>query len=295
MNPLFLATALTAEDIKNYFSGDLIPRIVKFLLQVGVAILAYFIVSKMINKVTRWMKTRLEKRGIDRTRVEFLANTTRVILKILLVVTILLQLGMKSATLVAVFGSVSVGIGLALQGGMANFAGGVLITFVKPFAIGDYIIEASGKTEGTVEKIDMFYTTLRTYDDQLITIPNQVLTNNTVINLTKAGTRRVRSVVGISYKADIDRAKAVLSRLAEEETCRLPDRPCAVYVDALADSSVNLVVQFYTKTEDYFATQWRLTENIKKAFDAENIEIPFPQVDVHFDQNTEGNACREGV
>ena len=281
MEYLLLSFSVTPESIQQYLSGDLVPRAARFLIQTGIALLVYFAVGRVINKMTRWMAGSLEKRGFDKTVVEFLSNTTRVLLKILLGVTLLLQLGMKSATLVAVFGSISVGVGLALQGGMANFAGGVLITFVKPFAIGDYIIECSSKNEGTVVRIDMFYTTLRTYEDQLITIPNQVLTNNSVINLTKAGTRRVRAVVGISYKADLDKAKSILKRLAEDEPARISDRSMNVYVQELAESSVNLGVQFYTKTEDYFEAQWRLNENIKKAFDAERIEIPYPQVDVH--------------
>lgn len=282
-NVRVLLSTFSAETIQQYLSGDLVPRAARFFLQVGVAILVYFILSKIINKVSRWVNRRLLARGIDKTRVEFLSNTTRVLLKILLVVTILLQLGMKSATLVAVFGSVSVGIGLALQGGMANFAGGILITFAKPFSIGDYIIECSSKNEGIVVNIDMLYTTLRTYDDQLITIPNQVLTNNSVINLTKAGTRRVRSIVGISYSSDLDKAKYVLYKLAEEEQTRLPERSTSVFVDSLGDSAVNVGVQYYVKTEDYFEAQWRLNENIKKAFDKEGIAVPFPQMDVHVD------------
>ncbi len=270
---------------QTYLNDDLIPTFGKYMLKITLALLIYFVVSKIINRLIRVAVKKLSARNFDRTAVIFLGNTFRVILKVLLVIALLTNLGVTSATILAAFGSVTVGIGLALQGGMANFAGGVLITFTKPFEIGDYIIEVGEKNEGTVRKIAMFYTTLQTADDHTVTIPNQMLTNSSVINLTKAGTRRLTIVVGISYRDSIDQAKTILSDLIREEARILKDRPIDIYVDELAASSVNLGLHAYVKAEDYFKVKWDLNEKIKKSFDQKGIRIPYQQVDVHVNAN----------
>lgn len=267
--------------IGNYISEDLLTNIGKTIIRIGIALVVYFAVSKIINKVSRIIVGRLLKKNIDNTVVVFLGSTIRVALKVLLAVALLSSLGVTNATILAAFGSVTVGIGLALQGGMANFAGGVLIAFLKPFEIGDYIIEVGEKNEGTVKKIDMFYTTIQTADDHIITVPNQMLTNSSVINVTKAGSRRLTITVGISYEDDIDKAKEILRNLISSDERILKDRPADIFVDELAESSVNLGIHVFTKTEDFFHVKWDLNEKIKKAFDANGISIPYPQQDVH--------------
>ncbi len=266
---------------QNYISEELLTNIGKTIIRIGIALLIYFVVSKIINKVSRMIVGQFVKKNIDNTVVVFLGSTIRVALKVLLAVALLSSLGVTNATILAAFGSVTVGIGLALQGGMANFAGGVLIAFLKPFEIGDYIIEVGENNEGTVKKIDMFYTTIQTADDHMITVPNQMLTNSSVINLTKAGTRRISITIGISYEDDIDKAKGLLRELIREEERILKDRPVDIFVDELAESSVNLGIHVFTKTDDFFQVKWDLNEKIKKAFDANGISIPYPQRDVH--------------
>ncbi len=286
-------TQAVTEQIENiskfqqYFSDTLLPAAASFMIKVVVSVVIYVIVSKLINKLKKTVIHRMEFNNLDKTTVIFLSNTLSVVLKVMLIVGILGYLGMNSATIVAVFGSVSVGIGLALQGGMANFAGGVLIAFLKPFAIGDYIIEVNEKNEGTVTKIDMFYTTLRTFDDRTVTIPNQNLTNSSVVNLTKTGTRRIDITVGISYHSDIDQAKTVLSEIINKEKRVLKDRPIDIFVDELGESSVNMGIHVFVEAQHYWQTKWSLNETIKKCFDAEGIEIPFNQLDVHVNQKVE--------
>lgn len=271
----------------KYLSEDLLTNIGRTIIHIAIALLVYFVVSKIINKVSRIIVGRLLKKNIDNTVVVFLGSTIRVALKVLLAVALLSSLGVTNATILAAFGSVTVGIGLALQGGMANFAGGILIAFLKPFEIGDYIIEVGEKNEGTVRKIDMFYTTIQTADDHMITIPNQMLTNSSVINLTKAGTRRVSITVGISYDADIDEARQIIRQLIEEDPRIKKDKPVDVFVDELAESSVNLGLHVYTKSEDFFHVKWDLNEKIKKEFDKHGISIPYPQMDVHMSQKSD--------
>ncbi len=283
-------TQAVTEEIQNlskfrtYISDEILPALTTFMLKVVISLVVYVVVSRLVNRLKRFVTTKMEFNNIDRTTVVFLGNTISVVLKVLTVIMLLGYLGVNSATIVAAFGSVTVGIGLAMQGGMANFAGGVLIAFLKPFAIGDYIIEVSEGNEGTVTKIDMFYTTLRTIDDRTITIPNQLLTNSSVINLTKTGTRRIDIVVGISYRSDIGHAKRVLRNVIDEESRILHDRPVDIFVDELGDSSVNLGIHVFTLVDDFWNTKWALNEEIKLRFDAEGIEIPFQQLDVHFDQ-----------
>ncbi len=276
--------------LQTYLSEQIIPVVATFMIKLFVSLIVYLIVSRLINKLKKTLVDRMQFEKIDRTAVVFLSNTMSAVLKVLVVIGLLGYLGVNSATIVAAFGSIAVGIGLALQGGMANFAGGVLITFLKPFAIGDYIIEVSEKNEGTVTKIDMFYTTLRTFDDKIVTIPNQMLTNASLVNITKMGTRRIDLTVGISYEADIDEAKAALRQIIDRESRILKDRPIDIFVQELAESSVNLGIHVYTSAENYWPVRWMLNESIKKTFDARNIAIPYQQMDIHVIPNESGNA-----
>lgn len=281
--PSIQETTKQVSEFQRYLTNDLLPRVGNFFFKVGVSLLVYFIAAKIINKVTRMIATRIlhSKAKVDQTATVFLSNTLKVVLKVLVAIGLLGYMGVTNATIVAAFGSITVGLGLAMQGGMANFAGGVLITFLKPFEIGDYIIEVGEKNEGTVTKIDMFYTTLKTADDHMVTIPNQLLTNSSVINLTKAGTRRISIKVGISYDADIKKAKEIIRSVLDKEERILKDRDRKVVVSELGDSAIVLNVLVFTKTEDYFPVLWNLNENIKTALDEGGVSIPYPQLDVH--------------
>jgi small conductance mechanosensitive channel len=181
---------------------------------------------------------------------------------------------------VAVLGSAGLTLGLAVQGSLSNFAGGVLILLLKPFVVGDYIIDGSDTNEGFVQEISIFYTTLITGASQTILIPNGTLLNDSITNLTKSGKRRLDVTVGVSYDADLKRAKDALFQVAERSSHRLEEPP-VVLVQELADSCVKLDVRVWTDPSQYWDEMYELNEQIKFALDTAGIEIAFPQVDVH--------------
>ena len=175
-------------------------------------------------------------------------------------------------------------IGLAIQGSLSNLAGGVLILLLKPFRVGDYIVESSTGKEGTVTEIQIFYTKLLTVDNRTVILPNGSLANNSIVNITAQEKRRMDILVSISYSADLKRAKEVLLNVLREDEGVLKDMETVVYVDELAASSVNLGVRCWFKQADFWTGKWRVTENCKLALDEAGIEIPFNQLDVHLEQ-----------
>src|SRR5690606_24819702 len=201
---------------------------------------------------------------------------------IFVIVAALSQVGIQTASLIAVIGAAGLAIGLALQGSLANFAAGFLILLFRPFRAGDYI-EAAG-TAGTVEKILIFTTELKTPDNKQVIIPNGAITSDNIVNYSANDTRRVDLVVGISYGDDIDKAKAVLRDVVAADSRVLSSPETTIAVSELADSSVNLIGRPRVNTGDYWGVYWDLTEAIKKRLDQEGISIPFPQRDVHFHQ-----------
>ena len=194
---------------------------------------------------------------------------------------ILQKYGLDTATVAAALASCGVAIGLALQGSLSNFAGGVLILVLKPFVVGDYIVEDSNKCEGTVKEIQMFYTKLQTPDNRTIIIPNGTLANNSLTNVTAQDKRRIDFTVDIAYDADLKKAKEVIQTVLNQDMGVLADEDKVVYVSALASSSVVLGVRCWVKKEVYWEVRWRLLEDIKLALDENGIEIPFNQLVVH--------------
>ena len=276
-------TTLEVQDIsllENYLRG-LVPSLISFALSVIGAVLVYMIGVRVIRWIRRLFKKMLARHNVDEGVCQFLDAIVKVAGYFILILMILGFFGVTTASVVAVLGSAGLTLGLALQGSLSNFAGGVLILMLKPFTVGDYIIEESGKKEGTVQEISIFYTTLLTADHHTVVIPNGTLANNSITNLTKSGRRRLDIKVGISYGSDIRHAKQVLQQVAERSSYRLPDEAPAILVDELADSSVNLIVRVWTDPEEYWDERWELTEQIKLALDAANIEIAFPHLDVH--------------
>ena len=176
-----------------------------------------------------------------------------------------------------------VAIGLAVQGSLSNLAGGVLILALKPFKVGDYIREGYSEKEGTVTEIQIFYTKLLTPDNQTVILPNGNLANNSLVNVTTQEARRMDISVGISYQADLRKAKEVLLQLLVQDEAVLKDRDMLVYVDSLADSCVKLGVRCWFKQEDFWKGKWRITENCKLCLDENGIEIAYNQLDVHLD------------
>ena len=202
-------------------------------------------------------------------------------LYIILILTLASSFGVDAASIVALLGSAGVAVGLAVQGSLSNLAGGVLILLLKPFKVGDYIVEGSSGKEGTVKEIQIFYTKLLTYDNQTIILPNGNLANNTIVNVTAAESRRCDVKVSVAYSADIRKAKEVLTKVLSEDPDTIKEREHFVFVDELADSGINLCVRCWFKNEDFWQGKWRITEQCKYALDKAGIEIPFPQMDVH--------------
>lgn len=263
--------------IRTYFES-LIPDLFNFALQVIIAIIVYAVGAKLIKMTVKIVRKTLERRNTDIGVIQFLSAVIRYSMYFVLFMVILNLFGIATTSAVAVLGSCGVAVGLALQGSLANFAGGVLILLLKPFVVGDYIIE--GANEGTVYEISIFYTKLKTVDNKVIVIPNGNLSNSSLINVSHMDNRRVDVAVGIAYEADIRTAKNILYKVAEEDPARLPDEDIVVAVDNLGASSVDMTVRIWVKSEDYWPTKWRLTENIKYALDENNISIPYQQIDV---------------
>lgn len=266
--------------LKNYM-WDLIPAFLEFALSVIGAVVVYGVGVRIIKWGRRLFRKMLQRHKVDEGVCQFLDAIVKVAGYFILILMILGFFGVTTASVVAVLGSAGLTLGLALQGSLSNFAGGVLILLLKPFVVGDYIIEESGKKEGTVQEISIFYTTLLTADHHTVVVPNGTLANNSITNLTKSGSRRLDIRVGISYGADIRRAKQVLQQVAEHATHLLPDEQPVVLVDELADSSVNLLLRVWTTPEEYWDERWELNEQVKFALDQAGIEIAFPQLDVH--------------
>ena len=222
--------------------------------------------------------------------VSFVSSIVKWGLYALLVFTLATQFGFDASSVAALLTSAGVGVGLALQGGLSNFAGGVILLLLKPFVVGDYIIEESGKNEGTVQKIEMYYTTLVTMDNRKIVIPNATLTSNTVTNVTAMEERKLEIKVDISYESDLRKAKQILYRLIDAEEGIQKDEEIIVFVDELAESSVRLGLRVWVRTDRYWQIKWRMNEKIKFAFDEAGIVIPYPQVKVHLQQGKEQNV-----
>lgn len=252
-----------------------IPTVASLL--VGLIVLS--IGWKVINRVIRMLTTVLRKREIDETLVGFLDALVAVLLRAFLILIVMGIVGLNTASLAALFASAGLAIGLAMQGSLSNFAGGVIILFLRPFKVGDYIKNDS--FEGSVEAIKIFYTQLTTVDNKVIFIPNGSLANGTITNYSAKPTRRLDFTFGISYQTDVKRAKAVIADVLAKHEHVLKDPAPFIGVSEHAASSVNLIVLLWCPSEFYWPTYYGIIEEVKLAFDAEQIEIPFPQLDVH--------------
>ena len=245
-------------------------------------VLAIFIIGRYIIRwIQKIVRMSFERGNVDKGVAQFSDSLIKVVLYVILVVIIAANLGIESNAFTAVLASGGVAIGLAFQGTLSNFAGGLLILFLKPFVVGDYIIESSSKVEGTVKEIQVFYTKLSTLDNKIVVIPNGTLANSTVTNVTDRPVRQLDLKVGISYNADIKKAKDILCSILDKEGGVINEEDRKVFVDSLADSAVVLGIRGWVKTEEYWNTRWRILEEIKLTFDKEGIEIPFNQLTVH--------------
>ena len=261
------------------FLGKFMDKIIGFLPSLIGAIIVLFIGVWVSRFIQKFVKRLMIARSVDITIQNFVNQLLRWVLYIILFLTVIQKVGVPVSSFLGALAAAGVAIGLALQGSLSNFAGGIMLLILKPFRIGDSI-EAKGHI-GTVERIGMFYTTLIKFGNERVIIPNGPLFSDNIINYSQNPTRRHNIIVGIGYGSDLKKAKEILYRLAKECPTALQEPPAVVYVEELADSSVNLSLRIWSNTENYLETRFYLIEQIKLTFDKEGIEIPFPQRDVH--------------
>lgn len=247
-----------------------VPRVI---LAIVVLIAGLWLIKRIVAVAGKRLHAK------DPTLATFLSGLISLGLKVLLLISVASMIGIATTSFIAVIGAAGLAVGLALQGSLANFAGGALILFFKPFKVGD-VIEAQGYL-GKVAHIQILYTTLDTFDNRSVVIPNGKLSNDSVTNLSAHDTRRCEMTFGIGYGDDIDKAKAIIRRLIEADERALAEPAPLIVVGGLGESSVDLKVRAWTKSGDLWAFNWDMLEKVKKAFDAEGISIPFPQRDVH--------------
>ncbi|HEY5649390.1 MAG TPA: mechanosensitive ion channel domain-containing protein [Nitrospiria bacterium] len=245
-----------------------------------VAALALFVVGRWVARFLKsFTKNILTRKNVEPTIVAFTGNLTYIAMMAFVILGALGQLGIQTTSFIAVIGAAGLAIGLALQGSLANFAAGFLLILFRPFKVGDFI-EAAGVV-GSVEEIQVFTTHLKTPDNKKIIVPNSKLTSDNIINYSANDTRRVDMTFGVGYGDNLDKVKTIISDVLTKDGRVLKDPAPTVALSELADSSVNFVVRPWVKSEDYWGVMFDTQETMKKRFDEEGINIPFPQRDVH--------------
>lgn len=281
-NVVLTAQVAELSGLKNALY-NLPEKIIDFGIRVLFLIVLFFVGVQVIKLIRKIVKKAMEKADADKSVITFMDSFIKIGLYVVLVFLLATNLGVDAASVVALLGSAGVAIGLAVQGSLSNLAGGVLILLLKPFRIGDYIIDSAGN-EGTVNEVHIFYTTLLTADNKTVILPNGALANNSITNVSTQTTRRVDILVGISYDSDIRVAREVIMKLMDTNDMILKDGTSTVYVNELAGSSVDLGIRCWVNSADYWTVKGWLTENVKYALDEAGVSIPFPQLDVHLDK-----------
>ena len=286
-NEVTEVTQQTVKEVSRFaqYIQDNIPTLIGFGIRVLLALVFFFIGRILIKWIRKIVRRSIERSSADKGVEQFVDSLLKYGLYALLVFSLISSLGFDTTSVAAVLASGGVAIGLALQGSLSNFAGGVLILLLKPFVVGDYIIEDTNGKEGTVKEIQIFYTKLSTIDNKTIVIPNGMLTNNSITNATAKDERQLDLRVGISYDADIRQAKNVIEELLAKDECIIKNEQINVFVHELADNAVVLGIRAWVKNEEYWTTRWRLLEEIKLSLDENGIEIPYPQMTVHMQKN----------
>ncbi len=272
---------LIKPGVLKTFLSALPEKAMNLGIRVLLAVLVFLIGVQLIKLIRSIIRKSMKRANVEVGAVQFVDSFIKAAMYIILVLTIASSFGLDAASIVAVLGSAGVAIGLAVQGSLSNLAGGVLLLILKPFKVGDYIKEDSSGKEGTVTEIQIFYTKLLTFDNQTVILPNGSLANNSLVNVSAETHRRMDIKIGISYKADLKKAKDVLLQVLETDEKTSKDKDRLVFVDELAESAVVLGVRCWFAQEDFWSGKWRITENCKLALDEAGIEIPYNQLDVH--------------
>ena len=284
------ATKTTQDTVKEVsqfttYLQNHIPDFISFGIKVVFALVFFFIGRIVIRWIRKLVRKSMQRSGADKGVEQFVDSLLKFSLYFLLLFMIGTKFGIDASSVAALIASGGVAIGLAMQGSLSNFAGGVLILLLKPFEVGDYIIEDTNKNEGTVKEIQIFYTKLTTIDNKTIVIPNGILTNNSLTNATAKDERRLDLRVDISYDADLKKAKAMIMDVLNDDPAVLREDEIVVFVDELGESSVVLGARAWTKNADFWQAKWRILENIKEKMDENQIEIPYRQLTVHMNKN----------
>lgn len=274
---------LSTNNISHYMDTA-VEMVMNYGPKLILAIIVLFVGLWIINRIVRFMGKVMERAQAEPTLSKFLSSLVSIGLKTLLLISVASMVGIETTSFIAVLGAAGLAVGLALQGSLANFAGGVLVLLFRPYKVGDFI-EAQGIL-GSVAEIQIFSTILKTPDNKVIVVPNGAISNGIITNYSKEATRRVDFVFGIGYGDDMNKAKEIIKHLISNDERALDDPAPQVVVSELADSSVNITVRVWVNSADYWGVKCDLTEKVKSTFDEEGISIPFPQRDVHLYQHT---------
>lgn len=264
---------------KNIFVNFTV-ELIFFALKLVFCIFLYYIVIKTIKKITPLFNLKKKKGEIvvDKSLKSFIRSILNIGLHALLITICLLIMGVKESSLLAFFGTMGIGVGLALKDNLSNFAGGIIILIFKVYKVGDEV--NIDEEEGYIYDIDIFSTTLRAHNNDLIVIPNGIIISNKIINYTKTPTRRLKFIIGIAYDADIDIARKALEEMLRSNPLVLKDPDVYSHVESYGDSSINIALKGWTTNDHYWTVYKQTLNNIKKALDGVNVEIPFPQMDL---------------
>ena len=272
----------TIEHLLRYgqqFLDWIVTKTGETLLAIVILVIGF----RIVKWIKRGLKRAFERHSLEPSVVTFLTSFVDIGLKIVLFLWAISVVGVEMSSVIAILGSASIAIGLAVQGSLSNIAGGVLILLLKPFQVGDYIIEDNKKNEGTVVAIDIFYTRLHTVDNKTVVVPNGILSNSSLTNVTRQDRRRIDIYLNISYKESVERVKNVLYDILEKEEGVIKNEECPyiVFVNDFLESTVSIGIRAWATMDDFWVTKWSLLEHIKTRFDEEKIDFPYNQLDVH--------------
>lgn len=280
---MFLAETTTPIDWKALLN-TLVNWCMTTGLKLVLGLIVLFIVFKLTNMLTKKLYKRLQRKQVDETLARVGTSAIRISIKVLVFTVFVAFIGIETASISALIASVGVGLSLALQGSLSNFAGGLIIIVMRPFRIGDYI--TTNGESGTVEDIHMFYTTLVTSDNKVVYVPNGELANNVIVNTSVKDTRRVEVIMSVAYQTDIEQAKRIIAAVCEDNETIFKDPIPYITVGSYGDSAMNMLVRVWCQSKDYWPVTRYLTEQIKIAFDRNGIEIPFNQLEVAIKEKT---------
>ena len=255
-----------------------------FIGNLIVAVLILFIGLRISKYIVKICTKIFEQSKMDPMLQSFLISFLKIALKILIFIFAITKLGIAASSIIAVVGSAGLAVGLSLQGALSNIAGGVILLLIKPFQVGDYILEDSSGKEGTVQAIGIMYSRLLSVDNKTIMIPNGSLSAASITNYTYQEKRKIDLRIGVGYHDDIRKVRETLFEVLHREPALLEDEPIQIFVSDYKDSCIEMGIRYFVKTEDYWPSRWRVLENIKYAFDENGISIPFNQLDVNINQ-----------